>query len=174
MVHGPRSYRHYPYLKRMVDGRPGIVLAEGWARWRGTLAYSENVAAAIVLAATRPDARGPYNVGDAAPTRMRDLVAAIAGAADWKGRVATVAADRLPEQMRPGAGISQELVLDSSRIRNELGFREPVDTQLGVQRAVNWMREHPPTAEDPMGRLELDYETEDTILSAADPFTPSS
>src|SRR5437870_2156694 len=61
MVHGPRSHRHYPYLKRMIDGRPGIILAEAWARWRGTLAYSENVAAAIVLATVRPAANGAYN-----------------------------------------------------------------------------------------------------------------
>ncbi len=60
MVHGPRSYRHYPYLKPMIDGRPGIVLAEPWARWRGTLAYSENVAAAIVLAASTQRSRGRF------------------------------------------------------------------------------------------------------------------
>jgi nucleoside-diphosphate-sugar epimerase len=77
MVHGPRSYRHFPYLKRMDDGRPAIILAGSWARWHGTLAYSEDVGVAIALATMRPDAGGPYNVGYAAPTAMADLVAAI-------------------------------------------------------------------------------------------------
>jgi nucleoside-diphosphate-sugar epimerase len=108
MVHGPRSYRHYPYLKRMVEHRPGVVLAEPWAHWRGTLAYSENVAAAIVLAATRVDARGFYNVGDAAPTRIIDLVRAIAAAARWQGRVVAVPSADLPAPMRPGDGLAQE------------------------------------------------------------------
>jgi nucleoside-diphosphate-sugar epimerase len=165
MVHGPRSYRHYPYLKRMIDGRRGIVLAEPWARWRGTLAYSENVAAAIVLAETRSEARGAYNVGDALPTPIADLVAAIARAAGWGGRVVTVPAQDLPEPMRPGAGLAQELILDSTRIRNELGFKELVPSGVGVQRAVEWMLAHPPTPDDPMGRLELDYGAEDAVLA---------
>src|SRR5712692_700871 len=166
MVHGPRSYRHYPFVKRMVDGRPGIVLAEEWANWRGTLAYSENVAAAIALAASRPEAHGAYNVGDPAPTAMGDLVALIARAAGWAGRVLRVPADDLPESMRPGAGLAQELILDSNRIRDELGFHEPVPAETGVPRAVEWMRRHPPTQDDPMGRLELDYGAEDAVLGA--------
>jgi nucleoside-diphosphate-sugar epimerase len=167
MVHGPRSHRHYQYLRRMVDGRPGIVLADAWARWRGTLAYSENVAAAIVLAALRPEARGPYNVGDRSPTAIADLVAAMAAAAGWTGRIVAVPADVLLEPMRPGAGLTQELILDSSRIRNELGFAEPVSSATGIARTVEWMLQHPPTTDDPMGRLELDYAAEDAILAAS-------
>jgi nucleoside-diphosphate-sugar epimerase len=164
MVHGPRSYRHYPYLKRMIDGRPGIVLAEPWARWRGTLAYSENVAAAIVLAARRSEAGGVYNVGDPTPTLIADLVGAIAHTAGWSGRVVTVPADDLPEPMRPGAGLAQELILDSMRIRDELGFTERVSAATGIRRAIEWMIKNPPTPDDPMGRLDLDYSAEDAVL----------
>lgn len=45
MVYGPRSYRHYRYLKPMIDQRPAIVLDEELAAWRQTPAYVENVAA---------------------------------------------------------------------------------------------------------------------------------
>lgn len=135
-------------------------------RWRGTLAYSENVAAAIALAATRPDARGAYNVGEPTPTPIENLVAAIASAASWTGRIVTVPSDDLPESMRPGAGLAQELILDSTRIRHELGFVEPVPAEVGVQRAVEWMLGHPPTPDEPMGRLELDYRAEDAVLAA--------
>lgn len=166
MVHGPRSYRHYQYLKRMVDGRPGIVLAEAWAGWHGTLAYSENIAAAIVLAAKRSEARGTYNVGDPSATAIADLVAAMASAAGWTGRVVLVPSDDLPEPMRPGAGLAQELILDSTRIRNELGFREPVSGETGIRRTVEWMLRNPPTADEPMGRLAPDYDLEDAILAA--------
>jgi nucleoside-diphosphate-sugar epimerase len=166
MVHGPRSYRHYPYLKRMLDGRPGIVLAEPWARWRGTLAYSENIAAAIVLAATREEAAGAYNIGDPTPTAIADLVSAIATTVGWTGRVVSVPAGDLPLAMRPSAGLVQELILDSTRIRSELGFREPVPAEVGVWRAVEWMRANPPTPDDPMGRLRPEYAAEDAVLAA--------
>ena len=164
MVHGPRSYRHFPYLKRMDDGRPAIILAESWARWRGTLAYSEDVGAAIALATTSTDARGPYNVGYAAPTAMADLVAAIAAAAGWTGRIVAVPESELPEHMRPGRGLTQELILDTTRIRRELGYEERTPREEGLRRTVQWMRQHPPGIDDPMGRLALDYDAEDAVL----------
>ena len=68
--------------------------------------------------------------------------------------------------MRPAAGLAQELILDSTRIRNELGFNEPIPPEMGIRRAVEWMLGNPPTADDPMGRLELDYRAEDVVLAA--------
>ena len=164
MVHGPRSYRHYAYIKRMADGRPGIVLADTWARWRGTLAYSENVAAAIALVALRREARGAYNVGDAAPTPTAELVASLAAASGWSGRIVTVPIADLPEPMRPGVDTAQELILDTSRIRDELGYSEPVPAAEGFRRTVEWATAHPPGPDQPMGRLRLDYGAEDDLL----------
>lgn len=164
MVHGPRSHRHYPYVRRMADARPGIVLAESWARWRGTLAYSENVAAAVVLAAMREDARGPYNVGDPHATSMAELVRRLADAAGWSGRILAVPDDRLPALLRPSADLRQELILDTTRIRTELGYREPVPLAAGFQRTVEWALRHPPGPDEPMGKLDLDYAAEDSLL----------
>lgn len=164
MVHGPRSYRHFPYVRRIDDRRPGIILAESWAHWRGTLAYSENVGAAIALVAMRSDARGPYNVGDPQPTAMADLASAIGDAAGWTGRIVVVPDASLPEAMRPGPGLTQELILDSGRIRRELGYEEVMPRDEGLRRTVEWMRDHPPGTDDPMGRLELNYDAEDQIL----------
>jgi nucleoside-diphosphate-sugar epimerase len=164
MIHGPRSYRHYPYLKRMFDGRRAILLADSWARWNGSLAYSENVAAAIALAAVRLDAIGVYNVSDPQPTAVADLVTALGEATGWYGRVVAVPAEELPEPMRPGAGIAQELILDTGRIRHELGFVEPISREEGLRRTVDWMREHPPGPNDPMGQMRFDYELEDDLI----------
>jgi hypothetical protein len=41
----------------------------------------------------------------------------------------------------------------------------PESRAVGIQRAVEWMLRHPPTADDPMGRLDLDYRAEDAILA---------
>ena len=52
MVNGAGDYQHrlYPYLKRMDDKRPAIVLEEKLAHWQGCYGYVENVAYAIALA----------------------------------------------------------------------------------------------------------------------------
>lgn len=65
MVYGSNDplMRFSPYLKRMNEGRPAIVLEEKIARWQGRYSYVENVAYAITLAVT--DARAErriYNV----------------------------------------------------------------------------------------------------------------
>jgi nucleoside-diphosphate-sugar epimerase len=51
-VYGPGDPQHRlrPYLQRMVDGRPGILLQKEQAAWRWTRGYVGKVAAAIALA----------------------------------------------------------------------------------------------------------------------------
>src|SRR5207237_4286575 len=67
MVYGPGDplHRFFPLLKRIDDGRPAILFSESMARWRGSKGYSENVAAAIALAAMDARAAGRvYNVAE--------------------------------------------------------------------------------------------------------------
>src|SRR5262245_41778025 len=54
MIYGPGDYVHrfYPVLKRMDDGRPFIPFADDLAAMRTARGYVEDVATAIVLAAT--------------------------------------------------------------------------------------------------------------------------
>lgn len=81
--------------------------------WRWTHGCVGNVAAAIALAATHPDARGIYNVGEEhTPTtaeRLSSMPPAI------------IAADTAS-----GFNFAQDIAYDTSRIRNELGYREVV------------------------------------------------
>src|SRR5205823_7436702 len=74
MVYGPGDYQHrlFPYLKRMDDGRPAILLPEGWAQNRVSRGYVEGVAAAIVLAVLDDRATGRvYNVAE--PEALSEL-----------------------------------------------------------------------------------------------------
>ncbi len=67
MVYGPRDFRHrlFPYLQRIDDNRPAIVLAESIAQWRGPYGYVENVAEAIALAVTDERAANRiYNIAE--------------------------------------------------------------------------------------------------------------
>ncbi len=167
-VHGPRTYRYYVYLRRMLEGRPAIVLDAAWAGWRGTQAYSENVADAIVLAVSDERAAGRvYNVGSEKALGVRELLELIAQVARWSGRILTLPADELPEVLRERGGLDQDFVLDTSRIRSELGYREHVDLMEGLRRTVEWMRLHPPAPDDrhPLLQRRTDYAAEDAVIA---------
>ena len=50
--------------------------------------------------------------------------------------------------------------MDSSRIRAELTWFEPIDRHEAIARTIAWDRSHPPDLESP------DYAAEDAVLAA--------
>lgn len=164
MVYGPDDpqRRIFSYLKRMDDGRPAILLGAEQADWQWTRGYVENVAAAIALAATEEDAAGrTYNVGEADTATEAAWVRRIAAAANWRGEIVTVPSDALPEHLRPELDLHYDLALDTSRIRRELGYNEPVPPEEAMAQTVTWTRAHPPASIDEQA---FDYEAEDAVL----------
>jgi nucleoside-diphosphate-sugar epimerase len=98
-------------------------------QWRWTHGYVENVAYAIVLAALHPAAANRiYNVGEAhAPTiaeRLRELPSS-----------------RLPTAPATGYDFRHDIAYDTTRIRTELGYKEPVTYSEGLARTL---RAEPP------------------------------
>ncbi|MBI4570496.1 MAG: NAD-dependent epimerase/dehydratase family protein [Chloroflexi bacterium] len=167
MVYGERDNqrRIALELRRMDDSRPAIVLEETFANWRWTRLYAGNAAAAIARAVTDERAAGRvYNVGDPEALSYAGWVRAIGRAAAWPGEVRVVPDGTLPPQLRPPPGdYRQHLVADTSRIRDELAFYEPVPPQEALRRAIEWERayraQRPPRP--------LDYAAEDAVLAAA-------
>ena len=164
MVYGPRDEQHrlYPYLKRMDDERPAILLPEGLDRWRWSRGYAGDMAAAIVLAVHRPEAAGKiYNVAEPEALTMAEWVRAIARAAGWHGEVVTAPPDLLPPALQTSLDTAQDLVVDSVRIRRELGYREGVSQAEALRETVAWERANPPA------RASIfDYAAEDSVLAA--------
>lgn len=164
MVYGPGDYQHrlFPFLKRMDDGRPAILLDEAEADWKWTHGYVENVADAIALAVTDERAAGRiYNVGEPFAFTIAEWIAKIGEAAGWHGRIVRVPRGRLPEPLRWDINTEQDVVVDSSRIRRELGYTERVDIDEAVRRTVAWERDHPPAHVD---EKDFDYAREDEFL----------
>ncbi len=165
MVYGQRDTQHrlFNYLKRMDDGRPAIILDEGIAGWRASRGYVENVGKAIALAAVRERARGRiYNVAEREAQTMADWVKKIGEAAGWPGEIAVVPRERLPASLVADMNTDQYLAVDSSRIREELGFKEPVALEEGLRRTVFWQRRFPPSKIDTRS---FDYAAEDSVLA---------
>jgi nucleoside-diphosphate-sugar epimerase len=162
MVYGPgdRQHRLYPYLKRMHDKRPAILIDRKLAAWRAPRGYVENVGAAIALAAVHPRAGGRiYNVAEQDALTEREWIQVIARAASWEGEIVVVPADRLPEALRSDTR-GQDLAMDSSRLRTELGYRAPVGREVALQRTITWELANPPE------QVEFDYAAEDAALAA--------
>lgn len=166
MVFGPGDpgHRLFYYLKRMDDHRPAILMEESQSRWRWTTGYVENVAAAIVLAVTDERAAGRiYNVGETTTPAQAEWVERIGQAAGWNGRLLVVPKERLPAHLKQDYNLDQDIVMDSSRIRQELGYAEPVPLEEALRRTIAWERANPPE-QIPPGKF--DYAAEDAALAS--------
>lgn len=165
MVYGPndRQHRLFDYVKRMDDKRPAIILEEGFAVWRWTRGYVENVAAAIALAVVDERATGrTYNVGEPETLPMAAWIEQIGKIAGWTGEILHVPQVDLPKSMRSLLRTEQDMIVDSSRIRAELGYVEPVGLERALREAVAWERANPPSDIDP---ARFDYAVEDQIIA---------
>jgi nucleoside-diphosphate-sugar epimerase len=125
----------------------------------------ENVAEAISLAvSTDSVADRVYNVADPETITEAEWLQRIGGVFGWKGSVVSAPAEQLPESLRVDSfDLRQNFVVDSSRIRAELGYREIVDEEEALRRTIDWELAHPPASSDDP----FDYESEDRALAVA-------
>lgn len=164
MVYGPLDYQHrlYSYVKRMADKRPAIIMEKSMADWRSSVGYVENVADAIVLAIIDARARNRiYNVAEPEHLKQSDWVKKIGKIFGWNGEVVVLPKEKLPEKMHADFRAEQDLTVDTSRIRNELGYKEIVLMHEAIKTTIEWEIENPPAHIDPDA---YDYKAEDEIL----------
>lgn len=165
MVYGPGDplHRLFPYLKRIDDGRPAILIQEDVAGWRGPRGYVENVAHGISLAATSPHAANRiYNIAEQPALTEIEWARNTARVAGWKGSVIAVPKANTPGHLQSTYNMAQDWIMSSARIREELGYSEPVALDIALGRTIAWERENPPAQIDPK---QFDYEAEDAALA---------
>lgn len=164
-VYGPDDYQHrpFPYLRRMVDQRRWIILDEGGAQWRWSRTFVDNAAEAITRTVLDDQASGRvYNVAEPATLTEAEWVRAIGAVYGWSGEIVTLATQDVPEHLRDeDLNFSQDLVVDTTRIRAELGYRELVDPSEAMERTVEWELANMP---DELPPNRFDYEAEDAAL----------
>jgi nucleoside-diphosphate-sugar epimerase len=167
MVYGPGDYQHrlFEYLKRMDDKRPALILPKSIATWRGLRGYVEDMGYAIAQCVTNERAAGHiYHVADRESATEAEWVNRIARAAGWHGELVILPDEHLPSHLQHHDDASQDWALDSSRIRQELGYTEPTLPDEAMGRSVAWERANPPKEFDP---AEFDYAAEEAALTAA-------
>jgi len=171
-IHGPGDDKHrlFPYIKRMDDERPAILLDEAHAGWRWARGYVENIAHAIALAVTDERAAGRiYNVCDERAFSEGEWVKEIARVNGWQGEVVALPAGSINGQLPPSLrrdmlDFTQQYEVDSTRIRRELGYSEIVPFAEALRRTIEWERANPPEQILPE---DFDYAAEDAALAAS-------
>jgi nucleoside-diphosphate-sugar epimerase len=147
MIYGPgdRLHRFHPIVRRIDDGRQAILMEEGMAAWRSPRGYVENVATAIALAAVSERGAGRiYNVAERPAFSELEWAQRIARAAGWNGHFVVLPKDRVPQHLQQPGNTAQHWEADSTRIREELGYRETVPLDDAVERTIEWERRNPP------------------------------
>jgi nucleoside-diphosphate-sugar epimerase len=92
--------------------------------WRWTHGFVKNVAAAVALAATHPAAQGRvYNVGEAVTPSIAE-------------RLAFLPPSALEPDLSSQFDFSQNIAYSTSRIRNELGYRDVISEEEGYLRTL--------------------------------------
>ena len=167
-IFGPRAPMNHEWavVRRVLDKRPFMLLPhDGLAYFqRG---YAENVAHLVFLAATRREAAGEaFNAGDERVLSARHVAELICDELGAEMELVGVPAE-LCRGVYPLAEKSN-MVLDMSKPRNLLGYRDIVDVEEATRITARWLAEHPPDEADlrPGGHGRIDYEREDRILSA--------
>jgi nucleoside-diphosphate-sugar epimerase len=163
MIYGPGDplHRFYPVLKRIDDGRKQIIFADDVAPLRTPRGYVEDVAAAVALAATSPQAAGRvYNVSETESFGELDWARKIAAATNWTGEFVVLPHNRTPKHLLSPGNTAQHVVASSERIRKELDYRELLPSDETIRRTIEWERSNPPQ----QSSTQFDYAAEDEAL----------
>ena len=155
LVYGPGVRANMLRLFDLVAR--GVPLPFGGVRNRRSLLYVENAAAAIAAILSAPTPAGPlYMLSDGEDVSSAELVrrigralgraARLAPVPPWVFRAAgsggDVVAKLVPWPLTTAAvrRLTGSLVVDSSRIRRELGFEPPFHLQQGLEATASWYR----------------------------------
>ena len=165
-VYGPGDplHRFYSVVKRIDDGRSYIIFPETLAHWCSPRGYVENVAAAIAMAATDDRARGRiYNVCEEPSFSELEWARKIAVEMAWEGEFAVLPVESTPRHLLKPGNAAQHCAASSARIRDELGYKEPIGIEEAIRRTIQWERENPPAF---AFLAQFDYTAEDAATAA--------
>jgi nucleoside-diphosphate-sugar epimerase len=124
----------------MLAGGERLTVDPGWAQWRTTYGYVEDVAHALATAALHPNAAGRTfniglpNIGLGETIDHRGWIDRFAAHLGWQGEVREQpAASNSPIA---ALDLGYPLIIDSSAFRETCGWREPTALDEALARTI--------------------------------------
>jgi nucleoside-diphosphate-sugar epimerase len=170
-VYGPRqpAPREWSVVRRILDGRPHIILADGGLSL-SHFGYVENLAHAVLLAVDQPEiAKGEvYNCGDQEVLTLRQVVDTIALSMNHEWEVVTMPWElAIPARPLVSQPWTQHRIVSTGKIEAELGYRDIVSPREALARTARWLVENPPAPggfEEFVLQDPFDYVAEDLLI----------
>jgi UDP-glucuronate 4-epimerase len=131
-VYGPRQRPDLAIHKfaRLIEaGRPIPMFGDG--QMRRDYTYIADIVAGVLAAVERCSGYHIYNLGNASPISLTDLIAHLEMALGKRAEI-----EALPAQ----PGDVERTFADINRARNELGYVPSTDFQTGLGHFVSWLR----------------------------------
>ncbi len=163
VIFGPDDAQHrfFSWQRAMRDRRPAIAMTPEHAACRISRVFVEDAAAGIAQVVLHERCIGQtYNIAEPEAPTERDWVELIARLEGWKGQVVLVETARWPESLRGPANYEHHLVLDTARIRSDVGYAETVTREHALHTTLAWQRECAPDPAPP-----TDYAALDALLA---------
>lgn len=139
-IYGPgdTQSREWFFVKRILDGRPFVLLAdEGQSVFHTTSVH--NVAELVRLAAERPTS-GAFNCGDPDPPNVRRIASSIAEAMDHEWREVLLPRSKsLDPRLRNPWGVYSPWIVAMDKARQELGYQPVTTYEDSIAEAVQWV-----------------------------------
>jgi nucleoside-diphosphate-sugar epimerase len=171
-VYGPRqpAPREWCFVRRALDRRPFVIVPDGGLTLLSA-GYTENLAALVHAAIDRPDAAAGhiFNAADDECLTLHQIAELVAAELGHEWEIVSMPWDLAPctrpmvQQLR-----TTHRLLDTSKARTLLGYRDPVPAREAVRRTARWLAANPPAPggieeyvlEDP-----FDYASEDALVA---------
>jgi nucleoside-diphosphate-sugar epimerase len=172
-VYGPHQLapREWCIVRRILDGRSRIVVADDGLTLHHH-GFTENLAHALLLAVEHPkEAAGKvFNVGDDEVLSVRQVIELIAGALDHKLELVSMPYElAVPARPLLAQPLPTHRVLDLTRVRTALGYRDVVPAREAIVRTARWLADNPPepdSTEEMVLTDPFDYEAEDRLMDS--------
>jgi len=187
-LYGPRQLapREWSIIRRLLDGRREIPVMDGGLTLESR-AYVENAAHAVLLAVDDPQASvgAFYNVSDELTPTDAQRTLAIAEVMGLEVRLVNYPREaaspayfwgvgrNLEHMGQQGPPPTHHKLLDISKIKTELGYRDVVPFEEAVRRTVRWYLENPLDRGGPEEERigdPFDYDGEDRFRRELDEF----
>jgi len=172
-VYGPRHLAapEWAIMRRALDGRREVI-APGGGMVIVSRGFADNLAHAVMLALDNPRASGGqiYNICDEGMMYGREWVQVLSDILNHEFELIEMPFDMLPKGFRAAPPLllfRYHRVMDISKIKLQLGYRDQVPVKKALETTVQWYLERPPERK---GELEqnlgdpFDYEYEDRLI----------